>query len=65
VRSVRSFGYSAWSIALVAILGFVAGDTPLLGMIANNQADAILHVLIAVVTLWIGFAMKPEEPVAA
>ena len=51
--------------ALVAILGFVAGDSPLLGLVANNRADAVLHVVIAIVTLWIGFGMSAEEPVAA
>ena len=47
--------------ALVAVLGFFAGDQPLLGIIAHNAADMWLHVLIAAVTLWIGFGMK--EPV--
>ena len=52
--------------ALVAILGFfTAGDQPLLGLIAHNRADAVLHVLIAVVALWIGFGMKAEATAAA
>jgi len=49
--------------ALVAVLGFFSGDQPLLGIIAHNAADMWLHVLIAAVTLWIGFGMK--EPVVA
>ena len=49
--------------ALVAVLGFFAGDQPLLGIIAHNTADMWLHVLIAAATLWIGFGMK--EPVVA
>ena len=49
--------------ALVAVLGFFAGDQPLLGIIAHNMADMWLHVVIALVTLWIGFGMK--EPVVA
>jgi len=40
---------------LVAILGFVSGDKPLLGMIANNMADVWLHVGLAVVMLYLGF----------
>jgi hypothetical protein len=49
---------------LVAVLGFVYGDQPLLGLIANNLADAGLHVVIAAVALYLGFGMKPAEPAA-
>lgn len=49
--------------ALVAVLGFYVGDQPLLGIVANNAADSVLHVVIAVVALYLGFGMKP--PVAA
>lgn len=44
--------------ALVAILGFVQGDT-VLNLIAINMADNVLHVAIAAVSLWAGFMMKP------
>jgi hypothetical protein len=40
---------------LVSILGFIKGDEPLLGIIANNLADAFLHLGIAVVSLGLGF----------
>lgn len=50
--------------ALVALLGFVSGGA-LLGLVANNQADTWLHVVIAAVTLYIGFGMKAETPAAA
>jgi len=43
---------------LVAILGFMAGNTPLLGVIANNIADAWLHVAIAIVSIALG--LMPE-----
>jgi len=46
---------------LVAVLGFVAGDRPVLGMLANNAADTWLHVAIAAVSLLLGFAVK-EAP---
>jgi hypothetical protein len=46
--------------ALVAVLGFVSGDQPLLGMVNNNAADTWLHVVIAVVALYVGFGMKAE-----
>jgi hypothetical protein len=41
---------------LVAVLGFVVGDGLLLGLISNNMAVTWLHVVIAVVSLIIGFA---------
>lgn len=40
---------------LVAILGFYYGNSPILGIIANNMADNILHTVIAVVSLYLGF----------
>ena len=49
--------------ALVAILGFVQGDTNLLGMIANNRADVWLHVALAVVMLFLGFGVKDTATV--
>jgi Domain of unknown function (DUF4383) len=42
--------------ALLAIAGFMRGNMPVMGM-ANNTADAGLHLLIALVTLFIGFVM--------
>ena len=50
--------------ALVAVLGFYSGDQPLLGIVANNAADSVLHVVIAVVALYLGFGMKAEAPAA-
>lgn len=44
--------------ALVAILGFIYGDNMLLGFIAHNMADTWLHVVIAVVALWLGFGTR-------
>ena len=43
---------------LVAILGFVAGDRHILGMIANNWADAWFHLIVSMVSLYLGFARK-------
>lgn len=40
---------------IVAILGFVYIDEPILGIIANNIADAWLHVGIAIISLYLGF----------
>jgi len=44
---------------LVALLGFVVGNGLLLGFIANNIADAWLHVGIAIVSIALG--LMPEE----
>jgi len=44
--------------ALVALLGFAAGNNPVLGTIANNMADNWLHVGIAVVSIALG--LMPE-----
>lgn len=46
--------------ALVAVLGFITGDGLLLGFISNNTADTWLHVVIAVVALYLGFGTKKE-----
>ena len=43
--------------ALVTVLGFVQGDN-VLGLIGVNMADNILHLVIALLALWIGFGMK-------
>ncbi|HEX8012596.1 MAG TPA: DUF4383 domain-containing protein [Casimicrobiaceae bacterium] len=50
--------------ALVAVLGFFSGEQPLLGIVANNTADSVLHVVIAVVALYLGFGMKAKAPAA-
>lgn len=39
----------------VAVLGFFYGDTPIFGFVANNFADTILHVVIAILSLSLGF----------
>ena len=50
--------------ALVAILGFVYGDKDILSIVANNMADTWLHVVIAVVALYLGFGAKEEKMAA-
>lgn len=44
--------------ALVAVLGFFYGYEPIFGIIANNIADAWLHVAIAAGALFLGFFYK-------
>lgn len=43
--------------ALVAVLGFVSGDN-VLGLIMVNAADNVLHLVLAVVFLYLGFGHK-------
>jgi hypothetical protein len=45
--------------ALVAVLGFFAGEAPLLGIIAHNTADMWLHIVVAAASLWLGFRPVP------
>jgi hypothetical protein len=45
---------------LVAILGFYYGDKDVLGFISSNMADTWLHVVIAVVALYAGFAAMDD-----
>ncbi len=48
---------------LVAVLGFMqASSGKILGLLAINGADNILHVILAVVLLYVGFMMKPAQP---
>jgi hypothetical protein len=41
--------------ALVALLGFYYMDRDILGLVANNMADNLLHIAIAVFSLYLGF----------
>jgi hypothetical protein len=50
---------------LVAVLGFYSGDQPLLGIVSNNTADSVLHVVIAVAALYLGFGTKPAATTPA
>lgn len=43
--------------AVVAVVGFMQGDT-VLGLISTNMADHVLHLAIAAVALYAGFGMK-------
>ncbi len=45
--------------ALITVIGFIQGST-VLGLIGVNMADNLLHLLLAVVLLYAGFAMKEK-----
>ena len=40
---------------MVIVLGFVYGDNDILGLVASNMADTILHIVIAGSPLVLGF----------
>ena len=43
---------------VVAILGFGYGDADILGYFANNMADTWVHLIICLLTLYLGFLYK-------
>lgn len=45
----------------VALLGIYYGDQPILGVIANNMADVGLHLVIAVIALYLGFRTEKTQ----
>ncbi len=51
--------------AIVAILGLFMGGDMLLGMIAMNMADHWLHVALAIVILFAGFALPDDSKAPA
>lgn len=58
LASKRYFQIFGIVYALVAVVGFFNVDGPLLGYIAHNMADLILHIVIAIVALWLGFSNR-------
>ncbi len=44
---------------LVAVIGFVSGDN-VLGLIMVNGADNVLHLVLAVIFLYLGFGHKED-----
>jgi hypothetical protein len=51
--------------ALVTILGFLYGDRDILGIMANNMGDVVLHILIAATSLLLGFGPFGEDEAEA
>lgn len=46
---------------LVTVLGLFVGKGEILGFIANNGGDVVLHLIIAVVALYLGFGHVGSE----
>jgi hypothetical protein len=53
------FQIFGWLYLLTTIIGFVQGDT-VLGLIAANVADHFLHLVIAIVSLWLGYGGRKK-----
>ena len=56
---LRSFGII---YGLIAVLGVFYGDHALLGIVQHNLNDIWLHILIAAVALYLGFATRDNVP---
>jgi len=50
--------------ALVAVLGFLKPEGPVLGYISNNMPDVWLHVVLAAAMLFLGF-LAPADTATA
>jgi hypothetical protein len=50
--------------ALVAVLGFYYGDQPLLGVISSSTPNTWLHVVLALVMLFLGFGTSETTTTA-
>lgn len=46
---------------LVAVLGFGYGNADILGYIANNMPDTWLHLIICILTFYLGFLYKNSK----
>jgi hypothetical protein len=55
LRFFRVFGFIYLAVALI---GFVSGDRPVLGVMANNVADAWFHLVVAGVSLALGYSRR-------
>lgn len=64
-RASRTF-FQVFGIvyAVVAVLGFFYGNSPLLGIMAHDWADAWLHVAIAVFALYFGYGYRARRKAA-
>src|SRR6266567_3149054 len=65
--AASSTGYARWYLqifglayAFVAAIGFVQGDT-VLGLVTVNFADNILHTVLAVLLLVVGYWLNGDE----
>ena len=43
---------------IVALLGFYYGEAPIFGLVANNFADTIFHLVVGAFSAWVGFSKE-------
>lgn len=58
LASRRFFQVFAVVYGLVTVLGFMSGDKDILGLMANNMADNLLHLGITAFAAYYGFVAK-------
>ena len=58
IRTIQTFGII---YLIIAILGLLMGNGMLLGLIEINTWDNILHIVIAVVVLYLGFGVLKNK----
>jgi hypothetical protein len=46
---------------LVTLVGLIAGDNDLFGIVAHNVADIFLHALITAAALYLGFGTRRDD----
>lgn len=46
---------------LVTLLGLMSGESNILGLVANNMADVVLHAAITAGALYFGFVDKSSD----
>jgi hypothetical protein len=55
------FKIACFIYLVFAILGYYYGNRPIFGVMANNYADAWLHLLIALIAFYFGFFFKAKR----
>jgi hypothetical protein len=46
---------------IVAIVGFINVEKPIFGFMANNMANSWLHLVIALIALYLGFIFRQKK----
>ena len=47
----------------VAVLGFLLPGGDIFGLMTVNMADNVLHIVLAIVFLWVGFGSMGTAPI--
>lgn len=63
--SLRFFRWFGLIYLAVALIGFASGDSPVLGVMANNLVDAWFHLIVAIVSLALGYSRRRRAAVVS